>query len=455
MCGSSNIIFGVGEVSSRLPSVVASVLLCALTYEFGKRLFNEKVGLIAVAIVTVSTPCTLMSRAGGSMIELFVVLTIYSFCRYVTEKKLFWGVIFSFVFTLGVMTRITAFLSIPVCLAIWWIYDGKLSFFKNKEFLALTIPFWIIAYPYMFLMFAQSFLIDVGGVISDTLSRGLFWFGVPYYVKVVYEYFSPIMFLVIAATFVFILYRVVKRIEMGKPEAVCITWFLIVFIFYAFVVERAHPIYMLSCFYPLAILCGFFIASLMDGKGKGAKALVLVVLICLLSGNALYTYNTIFTEDHKGFRVPYDISGAYTQHGLKALGWYMHRNSAPDDIIVSAGDLDCSVEFYTNRMFIVPSQRHSNISVLLAGVLHPPKVNASKVRFAITTPTIDQPEEGAYMEEIKKKHPLVAVIRVGGEDRIYVYDLKERNFNATPSIINSEEVDGEYKNTGEFYPTFW
>lgn len=454
--GVSNIIFGVGEVSSRFPSVVAGTLLCGLTYEFGKQLFTEKAGLISAAMVAVSTPCVLASRVAGPgmIIDLFVVLAIYSFYRYVTEKKFIWGVLFSFAFSLGVVTRITAFSIVPVCMAIWWIYDRKLSFFKNKEFLALTIPFWIIAYPYMFLMLAQSFLIDVGGVVSDTLSGGLFGFGIPFYVKVMYEYFSPIMFLLIAATFVFIAYRAGKRIEIGKPELVCIVWFLIIFSFYAFVIEKAHPSYMLSSFYPLAILCGFFIASLMEGKGKGAKALVLIVLVCLLSGNALYTYNTIFTED-EGFRVPYATSGGYSQHGLKALGWYMHQHSSPDDIICSAGGLDSAVEFYTNRMFIAPSQRHSNLSVFLSDVLNTPEVNRSHVRYAIATATIDQPEERKYMEEVKKKHPLVAVIRVDGEDTIYIYDLKESKLNIRPDIINSEVVGEEYKNTGEFYPTFW
>lgn len=470
--GLSNITFGVGEVSSRLPSVVAGVFLCALTYEFGKRLFNEKVGLIAAAIVAVSTPCTLMSRVAGPcmMVNFFIVLAIYSFYRYITEKKLLWGVIFSFAFTLGVMTRITAFSIIPVCLAIWWIYDRKLSFFKNKEFLALTIPFWIIAYPYMFLMLAQSFLIDVGGVISDTLEAGLFWFGVPFYVKVVYEYFSPMMFPLIIAALIFILYKPFTKAcgvvgqsstkrKIEKPELVCIAWFLIIFFFYSLVPEHAHPFLIVPSFYPLAILCGNFIASLMEGrdkgkgKRKGTKVLVLIVLVCLLSGNLLYTYNTIFTDE--GFRVPSNVFGDYSRHGLKALGWYMHHYSSPEDIINSAGFLDSSVEFYTNRMFITPSQKHSNLSILLSDILCVPEVNHSNVRFAIATATIDQPEEREYIEKVKREHPNVAIIRVNGKNSIYIYDLKESDMGITPVIINAEDVEKEYKNTGRFFPLFW
>ena len=457
LIGISNIAFGVGETSSRIPSVVAGVVLCAITYGFGKELFNERVGLIAAAIVAVSTPFVLMSRVAGPIMiaEVFILLAIYSFYRYITEQKVFWGVVFSFALTLGVMTRITAFLTIPVCLAIWWMHSGKLSFFANKEFLSITIPFWIMAYPYLLLMLAQSFLIDVGGVVSDTLSGGLFWFGIPFYERVMYEYFSPVMFFLIVATFIFIAYRVGKRIEVGKPELLCLVWFLIIFLFYALLVEKAKPFYLLASFCPLAILCGFFIASVMEGGKKKVKVLALIALVCVLSGNAIYTHNTIFTDEKEGFRVPYDTYGTYTQHGLKALGWWMHQHSSPDDVIISAGFLDSSVEFYTNRMFIAPSQRHSKLSVLLSDVLNTPEVNRSHVRYAIATVTIDQPEEKAYIEEVKKKHPLVAVIRVRGDDKIYIYDLKESNLNISPAIINSEEVEGGYKNTGEFYPTFW
>lgn len=465
--GLSNIIFGVGEVSSRLPSVIAGVLLCALTYEFGRRLFNEKAGLISAAIVAVSTPCTLMSRVAGPVmiVDLFIVLTIYSFYRYITEKKFYWGIIFSFAFTLGVMTRITAFLSIPVCLAIWWIYNRKLSFFKNKEFLALTIPFWIIAYPYMFLVFAQSFLVDVGGVISDTLSGGLFWFGIPFYVKVIYEYFSPMMFSLMVATLLFILYGVVKQSpakrKVEKNELFCILWFLIIFLFYALVIEKAKPFYILPSFYPLAILCGTLIASLMEGRDKGkgerkgTKALVLIVLVCLLSGNLLYTYNTIFTDE--GFRVPFNEFGSYNCHGLDALGWYMHRYSSPEDIIVSAGFLDCSVEFYTNRLFVIPYQKHSNLGLIMPELFNLPKINYSNLRYAIATDVIEQPEEKAYIEEVKEKHPLVAIIRVNSEDSIYIYDLKveKKDTIEKPMIINTEDVEKEYKNSGKFFPVWW
>jgi len=463
MHGLSNIIFGVGEVSSRLPSVVAGVLLCALTYEFGKRLFNEKVGLISAAVVAVSTPCTIISRVAGPgmMVDFFIVLAIYGFYRYITEEKFLWGIIFSFALTLGVITKISAFISIPICLALGWIYDRKLSFFKNKEFLVLTIPFWIIAYPYMFLLIAQTFLARTaltGSVISDTLGGGVFCFGIPFYIKVIYEYFSPIVFLLVVAVLILMIYK--RKIE--KAEQVCIVWLLIPFLFYALVIEKAKPFYIVPSFYPIAILCGNLIASLMMGRDKGKeerrkgrKVLVLIVLVCLLSGNSFYTYNTIFKED--GFRVPYDTYGSYNRHGLDALGWYMHRYSYPEDIIISAGYLDSSVEFYTNRLFITPSQEHSNLSLIMMELFNLPKVNYSNLRYAIATKVIEQPKEKAYIEEVKEKHPLVAIIRVSGKDSIYIYDLKaeKKDIIERPMIINTEDVEKEYKNTGEFFPVWW
>ena len=455
MPGLSTKLFGVSAVSCCLPSLIAGVLVVALTYTFGGVLFNRRVGLIAAAVVAVSAPSVLMSRFVSMSVDFFFVLTIYTFYRYIREKKLYLGVVTSLVFTVGIMTRQTILLCVPICLFIAWRYDKNLSFLKSKDFLLLTLPFWIIAYPYLLFAFFQGQFTDVAigytALLTDTFSAsGLLWFGIPYYINAIFTYFSPLNFLLFVSVAAFILLKFYQK-KLGNSEWICIIWFLFVFLFYALLIEKHKEFYISPVLYPLAFLGGALFDSLLKNK---KKVMVVFVLLLLLSGNALYSYNTIFIKE-EGFRVPYDTCGSYNRDGLKALGWYMHHNSSPDDVIVSAGLLDSSVEFYTNRMFIAPSQRHSDLSILLSDILHTPEVNHSRERFAISTPTIDQPEEKAYIEEVKKKHPLVAVIRVDGEDAIYIYDLKESNLNITPDIINSEEIGKEYENTGGFYPTFW
>ena len=312
----------------------------------------------------------------------------------------------------------------------------------------------MLSSTFLFAFFQGQFTdvaIGYTALLTDTFSAsGLLWFGIPYYINAIFTYFSPLNFLLFVSVAAFILLKFYQK-KLGNSEWICIIWFLFVFLFYALLIEKHKEFYISPVLYPLAILGGALFDSLLKNK---KKVMVVFVLLLMLSGNALYSYNTIFIKEG-GFRVPYDTCGSYNRYGLTALGWYMHQHSSPDDIIVSAGLLDSSVEFYTNRMFIVPSQKHSNLSVLLSDILHTPEVNHSKVRFAISTPVIDQPEEKVYIEEVKKKHPLVAVICVDGEDKIYVYDLQNKDMSPQKVIINVEEVGGRYKNTGRFFPLFW
>ena len=198
--GLSTKLFGVSAISCCLPSLIAGVLVVALTYTFGGVLFNRRVGLIAAAVVAVSAPSVLMSRFVSMPVDFFFVLTIYTFYRYIREKKLYLGVVTSLVFTVGIMTRQTILLCIPICLFIAWRYDKNLSFLKSKDFLLLTLPFWIIAYPYLLFAFFQGQFTDVAigytALLTDTFSAsGLLWFGIPYYINAIFTYFSPLNFL--------------------------------------------------------------------------------------------------------------------------------------------------------------------------------------------------------------------------------------------------------------------
>lgn len=454
MPGLSANLFGVSDISCRLPSVIVGVLVVALTYEFGRLLFNARTGLISATIVAVSIPCILMSRCsgGGTMIDLFFILTIYSFYRYITEKKFYWGLIASLAFTFGIMTRVIILLCIPICLLIAWRYDKKLSFLKSKDFLSSTLPFWIFAYPYLLASFIQGFFVPAGytQIFRESVNK-FFWFGIPYYTKVIFTYFSPLNFLLFASVIAFLFLKFYyKKQRLNNSEIICILWFFSVFLFYAILIEKHKEFYILGALYPLAILGGALFDYLLKNK---KKIIVIFVLIVLLSGNVFYSYNTVFKE--QGFRVPYDTYGSYHRCGLKALGWYMHEYSSPGDHIVPAGYLDEAVIFYTNRRIntgfdYTPPESYEPPGSIITERLGLPQEKSSDIRFAISTIIITQQEEKEYIEKVKKEHPIVAIIRVNNEDSIYVYDLKETNMNITPIVINEEDVEKEYKNSGSF-----
>ncbi|MEA5596261.1 ArnT family glycosyltransferase, partial [Rivularia sp. UHCC 0363] len=102
-------LFGVNEISVRLPNMVLGVLSVFITYEIGKILLNQKVAWLAAAILSVEFLWLQYSRLGTPDVPLvfLVLLGILSLLKAEVNFKYryLWGLIAGCSFSLGFLLR--------------------------------------------------------------------------------------------------------------------------------------------------------------------------------------------------------------------------------------------------------------------------------------------------------------------------------------------------------------
>ncbi len=102
-------LFGISEISVRLPSMIVGILSVLLVYEIGKILLNKKVGWLAAAILSVEFLWLQYSRLGTPDVSMvfLVLLGILSLLKAELNPKhrYIWGLITGFIFSLGFLFR--------------------------------------------------------------------------------------------------------------------------------------------------------------------------------------------------------------------------------------------------------------------------------------------------------------------------------------------------------------
>ena len=143
----SFVVFGINELSARLPSVISGVLLILVVYIFARRLFNRNVAIFSAILVTFTPSFVKWSQVCRmySLWQLFLVACLYYLYRFTEEERKrklnsFFLVLF---FSLSFFTHIGTFLIIPamgLCLVVLLISEKD----RIKRKLALH------RYPFVF-----------------------------------------------------------------------------------------------------------------------------------------------------------------------------------------------------------------------------------------------------------------------------------------------------------------
>lgn len=102
-------LFGISEISARLPSMLGGILSVLIVYEIGKILLNKKVAWLAAAILSVQFLWLQYSRLGTPdvLMVFLVLLGILSLLKAElnSQHRYIWGLIAGFSFSLGFLFR--------------------------------------------------------------------------------------------------------------------------------------------------------------------------------------------------------------------------------------------------------------------------------------------------------------------------------------------------------------
>ncbi len=124
-------IFGPNVWGERTLSIISGIGIIVLMYLLGKRLFGEKIGLIAAALTTISPWDIYLSR-GGFEAHFALFLALLGILMFLNKKYIFWAIIWG----VTVFTYPTFKLTLPIIfiLLVWFV--GVRQVFKNKIFYA-------------------------------------------------------------------------------------------------------------------------------------------------------------------------------------------------------------------------------------------------------------------------------------------------------------------------------
>jgi len=109
LIASSFSLFGVSETTARLPSAIASIISALLIYEIGKIILNQKIALLAAAILSLEFFFLQYSRMSVPDIPLASLVLLSIWCLLKAELnpkyRLFWGLGVGLSFGLGFLLR--------------------------------------------------------------------------------------------------------------------------------------------------------------------------------------------------------------------------------------------------------------------------------------------------------------------------------------------------------------
>jgi len=274
-------IFGINEFAGRIPEVIFGSLLILATYFFGKKLFNEFVGLGGAALVTFSYIQIAWSRQarGYVILQFFYLLSLLNFYLFIKEKRkinLFLFILFAL---LAVWTHTLGLIIFPF-VGLYLFYERNIlkNFFKNKIFLGGLFLF------LLFLLFGTNFLPTVKILFQDKIlnfkTSGIF---VSYYHSLLWRQYSLITFLAMIAL-------VILWIKKEKNLVLFLVLFLATYMFsISFLVGVPFEKYSLPVFPIIFSLASFALweisRCLVIRKRKAIILFVIFILFIIGNGN--------------------------------------------------------------------------------------------------------------------------------------------------------------------------
>lgn len=128
-------LFGISELTARLPQAIAGLLTLYIIYFLGSKLFNRTVGFASA--VSLSSTFWFLSRARSGnldvLLTLFFVLTVYLAVLATENKKFFLPMSLSLAFLAMIKGIVFIPAVIPVLIILFW----KNHLYKIKDFLVL------------------------------------------------------------------------------------------------------------------------------------------------------------------------------------------------------------------------------------------------------------------------------------------------------------------------------
>jgi 4-amino-4-deoxy-L-arabinose transferase-like glycosyltransferase len=296
MMAASMSAFGVNALAMRLPSVLASALGVVLTFAIGRRLFNERVGLVAAGLQAVNG--LLVNLASGrrvadhvdtaliTMVELAVYLSIAAGTRLPPWRALLAGIA---VGAAVLAKSFPALAAVPVALVFWWASESASAAGVRLLWLAIgaaaTAGPWLIytrlAFPVEAAQEQDYMLRHITTVMEN--HGGVWW-----------SYFNALPRIygeLVAIPVIWFAIRAVTRADGRPAAAAMLTWFMVPYVVFSLMATKL-PAFVATAAPALFLMQAVFWCHLRDRLPNFSGwtrrfAIVLLALLALLPARQL------------------------------------------------------------------------------------------------------------------------------------------------------------------------
>ncbi|MBP2658239.1 MAG: arnT 1 [Firmicutes bacterium] len=289
-------IFGVGEFSARFPSAFFAVGGSILAYLSGRKLFNERAGLLGALVLATSLEYFYLGNAAVTDMTLtfFLMAALLSFLH--RKYYLLYGLAAFAVVTKGPV----AIFFCAVIIGLYLIVTGSLKTMKSMKlvsgaalFAVIALPWYVTMYSIHGMAFIDTFLgfHNVTRFLQPEHVSGKLWY-----------YYIPVLILGFFPWTAFLGQALIAGVkEKGEHRSTCIflcIWAAVVFGFFSLSQTKLIS-YILPMYPPLAMLVGYYLDKAWTEERYRAlkgSAIIFGVVASLLIAGLFYAGSVVTAE---------------------------------------------------------------------------------------------------------------------------------------------------------------
>lgn len=336
-------IFGISEISIRLPSVFFGVATIFIVYLVGKKLFSRRVGFIAALLLAINPLHVYYSQEARmySLATLLVAINFLFFLRILNKQR--WGILgYGLTLALAVATDYMPLLIIPAQSLFLLIKQDKKLLLNWLEGVIIFIgsSIWLIPIFIKQLFSGTEAVDSIPGwksVIGGSGLKPLALTYIKFIIGRIEHYDNRLYFLLFVPVGLLYGALIAKAISFKKENSFLLVLYLIVPILIGLFISFFVPIYsyfrVLFLVPPFALMISLGLSKLKDS----VQNIVLIIVVFMqLIATFIYLFNPIFhREDWKGAVVYLSKQGlkesviVFESNGIFAPFDYYSNDSLP------------------------------------------------------------------------------------------------------------------------------
>lgn len=378
--------------------MLPSIALVFSIFLLGKEMYNERIGLIAATLASVSWTLVFWSnRFQPDFLSMTLqVLSIYFMWEYLKNPS-YKPIILSALFAaLAFYFKISALL-VPLIFAVFLLLKDRLSAFTKKEYYVFALVFFVTLIPYFiwsYMTFNTPFAFTTGYIQPVAESTPFGWYNLKFYYNLTTG-LTFILFLIgtlYALKFLLYADKIAKKKELTMdPDIFSILAFLLISAFYIFHIKNTDDRWVFLWLPFIFFMVGHSLEIIMNYVKRFGKGISVALVMALLAV-AIYgqlTHASLLIDLKKTSYAP-----------VKESALWIKDKQNPQDVIITQSYTQAT--YYSERT-ILNHDYFKNESALNSFIESFPEKNSAKIYVIVSAFEYHFPWFTKWLEENQQR----------------------------------------------------